>query len=382
MNIIRRSICSSQVANVTGTSLWSTARITPQMNITIAKRYFRPSVVVLKEDYYKTLGVSRNASKSEIKKKYFELAKKYHPDVNKEEGAKEKFAEYSEAYEILSNDEKKNAYDTFGHAGVDGQHQAGGGFGGFGGPFGGFHGAQQVDPEEMFDIFEGLFGGGQASRGRGRDVQQHCTLSFLEAVNGCEKEVLVQYTDRSSPNEKKTKTVKVNIPAGVDDGVVIRVSNEGGGGLKGKPKGDLRLHINVQKDAYFARDGPNVHVDKPLSLSQAILGGTVDVLTLKGMVEVKIPPGTQPGAKLVLRGKGIKDVNSIYKGDQYIHLKVRIPKKINDRQKELLKEFEAEFEKEESQDGGDNTKNSTYDSHTSCVNNAWQRIKDFMNKSA
>ena len=241
---------------------------------------------------------------------------RYHPDVNKEEGAKEKFAEYSEAYEILSNDEKKQAYDTFGHAGVDGQQHAGG-FGGFnaagfGGPFGGFQGAQQVDAEEMFDIFEGIFGG-QASRGRGRDVQQHCTLSFLEAVNGCEKDVLVHYTDRSSPNERKTKTVKVVIPPGVDDGVVIRVANEGGAGLKGKPNGDLRLHINVERDAYFSREGPNVHVEKPLSISQAILGGTVDVLTLKGMVEVKIPPGTQPGAKLVLRGKGIKDINSIYK---------------------------------------------------------------------
>lgn len=164
----------------------------------------------------------------------------------------------------------------------------------------------------MFDIFEGMFGG-QAARGRGRDVQQHITLSFLEAVNGCEKEINVQYTDRTSPNERKTKKVKVNIPAGVDDGILIRVSNEGGGGLKGKPNGDLRLHINVQRDAYFARDGPNVHVDKPLSLTQAILGGSVDVLTLSGMVEVKVPPGTQPGAKLVLRGKGIKDVNSIYK---------------------------------------------------------------------
>jgi DnaJ-class molecular chaperone len=214
----------------------------------------------------------------------------------------------------LSNEEKKQAYDTYGHAGVDGQQQpgGGGGFGGFGGPFGGFQGGQQVDAEEMFDMFEGMFGG-QASRGRGRDVQQHCSLSFLEAVNGCERDIVVHYTDRSAPNQKKTKTVKVKIPAGVDDGVLIRVSNEGGGGMKGKPNGDLRLHINVQRDAYFARDGPNVHVDKPLSLTQAILGGSVDVLTLGGMVEVKVPPGTQPGAKLVLRGKGIKDVNSIYK---------------------------------------------------------------------
>mmetsp|Transcript_6385 Transcript_6385/g.10462 ORF Transcript_6385/g.10462 Transcript_6385/m.10462 type:complete len:375 (+) Transcript_6385:120-1244(+) len=360
------------------TALLKLARRVPQARTTVVKRSFRATVSLAKEDYYKTLGVPKTASKSEIKKKYFELAKKYHPDVNKDEGAKEKFSEYSEAYEVLSDEEKKQAYDTYGHAGVDGQQGAGGfgGFqGGFGGPFGGFHqGGQQVDAEELFDMFEGMFGG-QAARGRGRDVQQHCSLSFLEAVNGCEKEIHVQYTDRTAPNQKKTKVVKVNIPAGVDDGVLIRVSGEGGGGMKGKPSGDLRLHINVQKDAYFSRDGPNVHVDKPLSITRAILGGTVDVLTLGGMVEVRVPPGTQPGAKLVLRGKGIKDVNSIYKGDQYIHLKVRIPKTINDRQKELLKEFEAEFE--EAEEGKGDKKKEEDDS---CTASAWQRLKDFMKK--
>lgn len=342
----------------------------------LSRRMFRSSAIALKEDYYKTLGVPRTATKAEIKKRYFELAKKYHPDVNKEEGAKEKFAEYNEAYEVLTDDEKKQVYDTYGHAGVDAQQQGGfggaGGFNGFGGPFGGFQqGGQQVDADEIFDMFEGMFGG-QAARGRGRDVQQHVTLTFLEAVNGCSKEVNVQYTDRTSPQERKSKVVKVNIPAGVDDGVMIRVSNEGGGGMKGKPNGDLRLHINVQKDPYFDRDGPNIHVEKSLSISQAILGGKVDVLTLNGMVEVKVPAGTQSGAKLVLRGKGVKDVNSIYKGDQYIHLKVKIPKKINDRQKELLKEFEDEFEK--------NSTGEKKDDDSDRCTSAWQRIKDFLNK--
>jgi len=162
------------------------------------------------------------------------------------------------------------------------------------------------------DLFEGLFGGGGA-RGRGRDAQQMLSLSFFEAVNGCTKEVNVQYTDRSKPGKTFTKKVKVTVPAGVDDGVVMKVQNEGGLGLPGKGNGDLRLQIRVVKDPYFVRDGPNVHVEQPLSITQAILGCTVDVLTLGGMVEVKVPAGTQPDAKLILRGKGIKDLNSIHR---------------------------------------------------------------------
>ena len=146
-----------------------------------------------------------------------------------------------------------------------------GGFDGFpgGSPFGGFGGghAQQVDADELFEMFEGMFGGAGA-RQRGRDVQQVLQLSFFEAVNGCTKEVNVKYTDRNAPGTTKTKTVKVAVPAGVDDGVVMRVQGEGGQGLPGKGSGDLRLEIRVKKDPYFVRDGPNVHVEQPISITQ------------------------------------------------------------------------------------------------------------------
>lgn len=233
------------------------------------KLSYRSSTILLKEDFYKVLGVDRNASKSDIKKKYFELAKKYHPDVNKDPAAEKKFKEISEAYEVLEDEKKRELYDNYGHAGVDPNNNPGAGpFGGFGG----FHGQQvQVDPEEIFEMFEGMFGGRE--RGKGRDIQQAVSLSFFEAVNGCTKELTVEYTDRvgkrGQQSAKKTKKVTVTIPAGVDEGVVMRVRNEGGGGMGG-PNGDLELHIRVQKDPYFTREGPNVHVDLPISIYKVI----------------------------------------------------------------------------------------------------------------
>ena len=238
------------------------------------RRLFHASTPAMKEDYYSVLGVDKGASKSDIKKKYFELAKKYHPDVNKDPSAEKKFKQITEAYEVLEDDQKRQVYDAYGHAGVDGSAGGGpGGFGGFpggfpGGPFGGFSGhAQQVDADELFEMFEGMFGGAGA-RQRGRDVQQVLQLSFFEAVNGCTKEVSVTYTDRQAPGTTKTKKVKVTVPAGVDDGVVMRVQGEGGQGLPGKANGDLRLEIRVKKDPYFVRDGPNVHVEQPVSITQ------------------------------------------------------------------------------------------------------------------
>jgi DnaJ-class molecular chaperone len=193
--------------------------------------------------------------------------------VNKEPSAEVKFKQITEAYEVLEDEQKRQLYDSYGHAGVD-QGGAGGpgGFGGFqGGPFGGFGGnAQQVDADELFEMFEGMFGGA-GSRQRGRDVQQVLQLSFFEAVNGCSKEVTVKVTDRKKPGESITKKVKVTVPAGVDDGVVMRVQGEGGHGLPGKGNGDLRLEIRVQKDPYFVRDGPNVHVEQPISITQVQL---------------------------------------------------------------------------------------------------------------
>lgn len=229
------------------------------------RRSFRTSSILLKEDYYKTLGVDKSASKADLKKKYFELAKKFHPDVNKDKDAEKKFKEISEAYEILTDDNKRQMYDAHGHAGVDPNNFAGAGPGGFGG-FGGA-GFQQVDPEEIFEMFGEMFS--NRPRGKGIDIQKAVALSFFEAVNGCSKEISVDYTDmigkRGQQSARKTKKISVKIPPGVDDGVVMRVRNEGGGGLGG-PNGDLELHIRVAKDPYFVREGPNVHVDQPISI--------------------------------------------------------------------------------------------------------------------
>jgi molecular chaperone DnaJ len=189
--------------------------------------------------------------------------------VNKAPEAEAKFREISEAYEVLEDDEKRGMYDQFGHAGVDPQNAGFGGFNGgpFGGFQGGFQGGQQVDPQDIFEMFEGMFGG-EAARGKGRDVQQVLNLSFFEAVNGCTKEVSVQVTDRKNPGKVTTKKVKVTVPAGVDDGVVMRVGGEGGIGVSGKPNGDLRLNIRVAKDPYFVREGPNIHVEQPITIVQ------------------------------------------------------------------------------------------------------------------
>ncbi|CAM9385760.1 unnamed protein product, partial [Ectocarpus fasciculatus] len=303
-----------------------------------------------KKDFYSVLGVSKNISKADLKKEYFKLAKKYHPDVNKEKGADVKFKEISEAYEILSDDNKRQMYDAYGHAGVDpNMQQQGGnpfeGFGGFGGGFGGFGGGgQHIEVEDLSDLFEAAFGGGGMSK-RGRDIQTTLRLSFLEAVNGCTKDVTVSYmerTDNGRQKTRKTKTVSVSVPAGVQTGMSLRVQGKGTSGAAGHRDGDLLVELDAQDDPYFNRRGADVHVEIPVPVTKAMMGCQIDVLTLTGMVEMKVPAGSQPGAQLVMKGKGIKNVNSITKGNQYVHIKVELPKSpLTDRQKELLAEFEA-----------------------------------------
>lgn len=327
-----------------------------------------------KKDYYQILGLPRSASKPELKKKYFELAKKFHPDVNKEKGAEQTFKEISEAYEVLSDDQKRQMYDNFGHAGVDPNAQAGGDpFGGFGGGFGGFHAQQggvNINMEDLSEMFEAAFGGRMNTK-RGRDVQIGIKLSFLEAVNGCNKDVDVSYVERSGPRDRgtqKQKAVNISIPAGVESGMQLRVQGKGTPGQSGHKSGDLLVEVDVEEDPYFRRDGSDLHVEIPVGFAQAILGCTVDVLTLSGMVELKIPAGTQPGTKMIMKGKGVKNVNSISKGNQYVHVKVELPKKINDKQRELLKEFEEEESKKE--------KETTKIGAT--IEKAWERLKKFM----
>jgi len=355
-------------------------------------RNFRSSSFSLqKEDYYKSLGAEKGASKSELKKKYFDLAKKYHPDVNKEKGAEERFKKISEAYEVLQDDQKRQQYDNFGHAGVGNGDGGGGGnpFGGGGNPFGGFggfggggmggqgvHFNGNMSQEDLFNIFNQAFGGQGRNQGprRGSDAQLAMALDFLEAVNGCNKDIRTEYIEvdkGSGRRARKTRVVNVTIPAGVDTGVILRVAGKGNTGDEGMPPGDLLLHLEVRDDPYFQRVNYDVHVELPISVSQAVLGGLVDVLTLDGMVEMKVPAGTQPGAQLSMKGKGIKAVNSGRRGAQVVHLNLKVPTKLTARQKELMVEF-AQEENEQKMSNGSAKKERSF------VEAAWSRLKNFL----
>jgi DnaJ-class molecular chaperone with C-terminal Zn finger domain len=325
------------------------------------KRFFSS-----KQDFYQTLGVPRTADKATIKKAYFKLAKQYHPDTNQGDSkAAEKFKEVTEAYEILSDDKQRELYDTYGHAGVDPNSgfQNAGGAGGAGNPFAGFDfgdgsfhfhssggAGQQIDPEDLFDAFFG--GGRRRPRGPrpGADLQMHIELKFRDAVFGTKQDLNLRYQVRdpkSGKVEVKERTVECKIPAGIDSGMSLRLAGQGAEGDPGAPRGDLMVTVIVEDDDYFVRDGADVHVEVPISVTQAILGGTVDVKTLTGEAEMKIPKGCQTDTKLMMRGKGIPILRGRgnQKGNQIVHLKIQIPKKITKRQEELLREFDAETEK-------------------------------------
>lgn len=260
---------------------------THSLKITSNKFHSTPNF--RKKDYYEVLGISKSASKDEIKKRFRELAKKYHPDLNKDDkNAEKKFQEVSEAYEVLEDDNKRKQYDAFGHAGVDPNFNGGqggdpfagfrnGGFGGFGGfGNGGFRvhtssGAMNVD--DVFDFLEQAMG---ASRGAGQDVQTNVQLSFLEAVNGCTKNVNYEYfireplpgNKRQFQKVRKSKSVSIDIPPGVETGVAMRVQSKGAEGMNGLPPGDLLVNIVVEEDPYFKRERNDVHVEVPLTTSQ------------------------------------------------------------------------------------------------------------------
>jgi len=315
-----------------------------------------------KRDFYNVLDVSKGADKTEIKKAYFKLAKEHHPDTNRgDEKAAEKFKEASEAYEVLSDGEKRQLYDQFGHAGLDpnsGFQQGGGNpFGGFGNPFGGSGDGQsfqfessgrEIDPEELFEAFFG--GGRRRPRGPqpGADLQMHVNVSFKEAVFGTSKDLHLRYQIRNKEGraEVKERDVTVEVPAGIDTGLSLRLSGQGAEGDPGASRGNLLVQVIVDDDDYFIRDGYDVHTEIPISLTQAVLGGTADVETLSGDVELKIPKGCQLDTKLMLRGKGIQKLRSSKNyGNQIVHLKIEIPKSISARQEELLREFDEETKK-------------------------------------
>jgi len=285
----------------------------------------------MKKDFYEVLGVAKGASKDDIKAAYRKAALKYHPDRNKAPDAEEHFKEINEAYEVLSNDQKKSAYDQFGHAAFDPSSGPAGGhtytqqngpfnftysqgganpFGGADFDFGGF--------SNPFDIFEQFFGGGGNFRQQNRKqlATYKISISFLEAAHGIEKEIIID-------GKKK----KIKIPAGVDDGQRIRFN-------------DFILYIDVQPDKIFKREGNDVFVTITLSFTQATLGTTINVPTLDQPLTVRVKPATQPNTLVRLRGKGIKDINGYGFGDLYIRLLVEVPSHLTARQKELLKELD------------------------------------------
>jgi len=289
-----------------------------------------------KRDYYDVLGVSKDASQEELKKAYRKQALQWHPDRNKSPEAEKRFKEINEAYEVLSDGEKKAAYDQFGHAAFEPGGMGAGGFAG--GPFAGgqtrtyrqgpftytyttyggeapFEGLG-FDFSDPFEIFEQFFGGASPFARQTRIPRYGLTLDFLEAAKGCEKEVSIEGERR-----------KIKIPPGVDDGSRINF-------------GDFYVTIDVSPDPIFKREGSDVLVDVQIPLTLAILGGTIEVPTINGDLKLRIRPGTQPGTMVRLRGRGIKHLRGSARGDQYVRLQIKIPEKLTREQREILEEFE------------------------------------------
>ncbi len=353
-----------------------------------------------KRDYYEILGIDRKAQPDEIKKAYRNLAKKYHPDLNKDNPeAEQKFKEVREAYEILSDEQKRTRYDQYGHAGVDDNGFEGFGGGGFG-DFGGF--------DDIFDMFFG--GGGRRRQGpaRGADLQYNLEVTFEEAAFGAKKDLHIPRTEtcptcdgsgakpgtraktcskcngkgtiqfaqrtplgsfvqtktcdqcggngkiidtpcpecRGRGQVRRERSIAVNIPAGVDTGSKLRMSGEGEAGERGGSPGDLYVRITVKPHKIFTRRADDVICEVPISIVQATLGDEIEVPTLEGKAKFNIPSGTQPGTSFRLKGKGIQHLNGYGRGDQHVKIKVVIPKKLNIEQKKLLIKF-AEISGEE-----------------------------------
>lgn len=353
-----------------------------------------------KRDYYEVLGVNKGASEDEIKKAFRSMSKKYHPDLNpNNKEAEEKFKEVNEAYQVLSDADKRSKYDQFGHAGVDPNFGAGGGYGGAGFDFGDIFG-------DIFGGGFGGFGGGRRRSGprRGNDIRQVIDITFEEAAFGCDKQMNIQTqekcetcggsgakkgtsaetcpnchgsgrvqtqqrtilgymtTETTCPNchgegkiikepcrdcrgtgkVRKSKTIEVHIPAGIDDGQTIQLTGKGEAGDKGGPNGDLLLTVRVRKHAIFEREGNNVYIDMPITFVQAAIGATVKVPTLDGLVELDIPEGTQTGSRFRMKGKGIPFLRSKSRGDQYVTVNVEVPRNLTAKQKEILKGFDED----------------------------------------
>jgi len=382
-----------------------------------------------KRDYYEVLGVKKDASKSDLKKAFYKLAKKYHPDANPDDKeAEAKFKEANEAYQVLSDDEKRAQYDQLGPEAFEQATQGGGGAGQD--PFGGFGGFGQGGFGGFEDIFGDIFGGGgrrqrqQNGPQRGADMRFDMEISFEEAAFGVTKEIkitrdqqcehchgqgaepgssvetcsechgtgYVRYAQQTMFGQminerpcgkchgegkiiknpckkcygkgtvKGSKPLTVKIPAGVDDGTRVRVADEGGAGQKGGPSGDLYVYLYVRPHKVFQRDGVNVICEVPINIVQATLGAEIQVPTLDGKVTMKIPEGTQPGRVLRLKGRGIPSLRGGQRGDQLVRVKVIIPTKLNENQKEALRRFG------EANEGNVNPEEKSF----------WDKVKDFV----
>ena len=298
-----------------------------------------------KRDYYEILGVPRTATKDQIRTSYRKLARKYHPDVNKDVGATGKFKEATEAYEVLSDPQKRKTYDQFGHAGPGAGAPGGGGWGGAR-PGGAAGRGGQVDFEDLFgrggdspfmgmgldDIMDALGAGRRRkpARRQGEDVEYEVALDFLQAVRGMTATLRVQ-------REQSPETLEVKIPAGVKDGARIRLRGQGQPG-RGEP-GDLYIKVKVRPHAYFRREGDDIYIEVPVSVSEACLGARVDVPTIDGMTTVTIPPCTSSAKRLRLRGKGAPCGSGGERGDQYIEVRIVLPETLSPKAQELMKEF-------------------------------------------
>ena len=354
-----------------------------------------------KRDYYEVLGVQKGASDDEIKKAYRACAKKYHPDLHPgDKECEEKFKEVNEAYEVLSDSDKKARYDQFGHAGVDSNYGAGAG--GAGSPSG-----QGIDIDDIFSSFFGGFGGRRSNNAnapmRGSDIETTVYISFEEAAKGCKQTINyscvttcddchgtgaqpgtspktcsscggsgrvtinqrtpfgVVQTQRTcdachgrgkivdnpckkcggSGKQRKNKTVDVTIPAGIKDQQILNVSGRGNSGTNGGPAGDLHVYVNVRPHPVFERRGDDVWCEVPITFTQAALGADVVVPTLDGKVSYTVREGTQPGDVFRLKGKGIQRLGGRGRGDQYVRVTVEVPKNLNGKQKELIKQLDG-----------------------------------------
>ena len=365
-----------------------------------------------KRDFYEVLGVSRGASDDEIKKAYRKLAKQYHPDLNPgDKTAEAKFKEINEAYEILTDKDKRSRYDQFGHAGVDPNFGAGGG------GFGGFN-MGDIDLGDLFgSFFGGGFGGAQRANPnaprRGENLRTAVTISFEEAAFGCEKEITVTRSEpcqtchgngcapgttaevcpdchgtgsiriqrgggaftfaTSAPctrcqgtgriihtpcpdchgegSVRKQRKLTVTIPAGIDNGQAISLRGQGGAGINGGPAGDLLISVTVRPSDKFRREGTAVYYDQPVSFAQAALGAKLTIPTIDGNVEYTMPRGTQPGTTFRLRGKGFPSVNGRGRGDQFVTVRVEVPTSLTREQEEALNAFAEAMGGEEAEGG-------------------------------